>query len=276
MSQSAVVQREAPQPAFEVWQPQSAEFEPVCEINLKNGGLLLFVDLGCEIAGSSLGIIEAPSDSGHRVLPAFIQAYGATPLEVHRAFMPHVSHAPRALIEDHIRVSQQRPAISHEPRVLPQPETVPASPLFLPYATLADPAPHAGIVVEACATTEAFRTRFAARLEAEFRTALPYRGQGRDLQPNKRGVTALSTRRVFSVFNSYSPDGQHGGLPLGLTVECEWTKDVWIKVPSLPDMVSKGKAVTYFSDSWPLLLRYRVTVTQPVNPNEVFHLEAAW
>jgi hypothetical protein len=276
MPQNAVVQPEAAPPAFEVWQPQSADFEPVCEISLKNGGLLLFVDLGFEVAGSSLGIIEAPSDSGHRVLPAFIQAYGATPLEVYRAFKPHVSHAPRALIEDHARVSQHRPAVSHEPRVLQQPENIPASPLFLPYATLADPAPHSGIVVEACATTESFCARFAARLEAEFGLALPFRGRGRDLQPNKRGITALSTRRVFSVFNSYLPDGRHGGLPLALVVECEWTKDVWIKVPSLPDMVSKGKAVTYFSDSWPLLLRYRVTVTQPVNPNEVFHLEAAW
>lgn len=276
MPQNAVVQTDVPSPAFEVWQPQSADFEPVCEISLKNGGLLLFVDLGFEVAGSSLGIIEAPSNSGHRVLPAFIQAYGATPLEVYRAFKPHASHAPRALIEDHARVSQQRPAVNHEPRILPQPENVPASPLFLPYATLADPAPHAGIVVEACGSTDSFRTRFGSRLQGEFGTALPFRGQGHELQPNKRGVTALSTRRMFGVFNSYRPDGRHGGLPLALAVECEWTRDVWIKVPSLPDMVSKGKAVTYFSDSWPLLLRYRVTVTQPVNPNEVFHLEAAW
>lgn len=276
MQQSVPVQRRNAPQALDVWEPECADFEPICEINLNNGGFLLFVDEGRVVAGSSIGIIEVPNAEGHRVLPAFVQAYSATPLEVYRAFMPQVAHPPRVLIEDHRRVGEVRSGVNPEPRTLTQLDTAAGPCVFLPHSTVADPAPRSGVFVKPCSEGATLKSCFRQRVDTEFGDALAYHQSGRDLRPTKRGVTGLSTRRALGVCNADLGHEGSAGFPVNLAIECEWTRDVWIRVPNVPETLSKGKSVTYVSDSWPLLLRYRVTVTQPINPLESFHLEGAW
>ena len=276
MQQTVPVQRRNAPQALDVWEAECADFEPICEINLNNGGFLLFVDEGRVFAGSSVGIVEVPNAEGHRVLPAFVQAYSATPLEVYRTFMPQVAHPPRVLVEDHRRASRERPGVSPEPRMLTQLDTAAGPCVFLPHSTVADPAPRSGVFVEPCSEGPSLHGCVRRRAEAEFGARPLYHRSGRDLRPTKRGTTGLSARRALGVCNADLGYQGTAGFPVNVAVECEWTRDVWVRVPNVPETLSKGKAVTYVSDSWPLLLRYRVTVTQPVNPLESFHMEGAW
>jgi hypothetical protein len=274
MRSGTAIRHQGRSSAPEAWGLNGEDFEPICELALSNGGRLIFVEEG-RGDGKAVGIIELANDAGHRVLPAFIQAFGATPLEIYRAFMPHRGHPPRALIEDHIRAGRQRPMVSREPRILAKFESPPGRCIFLPHTVVADPAPRSGIVVEAC-EPEAYSARFRALLAEEFGGGLPHHARGEHLRPSQRGVTGLSSRRALGLLNSAAVATPAPPLQLDISIECEWSRDVWVKVASVPDQVSAGKSVTYFSDSWPLLLRYRITVTQSGEPAEIAHLEGAW
>ena len=170
------MRRQGPPPALEAWDFGGDDYAPICELSLSNGGRLIFVEEARDGA-EAVGIVELANDAGHRVLPAFIQAFGATPLEIYRAFLPHRGHPPRALIEDHIRACGQRPAVSREPRILARFETPPGRCVFLPHTVVADPAPRSGIVVEACAADD-YHARFLALLETEFGSTLAHQAHG--------------------------------------------------------------------------------------------------
>lgn len=225
----------------------------VATLKLDNGNSIHFVNESPAGEGVRIGVVEI-TEVGQASSLATFEETAPTPLELFLAFSS--SEAPALLVADHAQKAELGKA-SVEPRKLQ-----------LASGELSAQAVDVGDCIGL--TPNLYHQIFRLDEQAAFGVQLSNHGHGQNLINTHYGVTGLATRRALGTCNA-------GGYVKSVRVEYQWTANLWVNVPLGVTWLFPGQTLFYYSNSSPVLYKYRIKVGFTASvPGNIAHTEGSW
>lgn len=225
----------------------------IATLKLDNGNSIHFVNESPAGEQARIGVVEITEVGQASSLAAFEET-APTPLELFLAFSS--SEAPALLVADHAQKAEIGKA------------SVEARKLQLASGELSAQAVDVGDCIGL--TANLYHQIFRLDEQAAFGVQLAHHGHGHNLTKTHYGVTGFATRRALGTCNA-------AGYVKSVRVEYQWTANLWVNVPLGVTWLFPGQTLFYYSDSSPVIYKYRIKVGFTASvPGNIAHTEGSW